>query len=75
MGPILPFIDLFEYSSLYIVSKVTFVNHLAEFVGNIYFYSYCYCLLLSEVYMNKDKTSEIIKDNNQLEFKFYFLES
>jgi hypothetical protein len=41
MGPILQFNSLFVL--LFIVSKITFVNHLAEFVGNIHFY--CYCLL------------------------------
>jgi hypothetical protein len=36
MGPSLLFINLFV---LYIIaSKITFVNHLAEFVGNVYFY-------------------------------------
>ena len=41
MGPILLFINLFL---LFIIeSKITFVNHLAKFVGNIHFY----CLLFN----------------------------
>jgi hypothetical protein len=40
MGPILLFINLCVL--FIIVSKITFVNHLVEFVRNIYFY----CLLL-----------------------------
>jgi hypothetical protein len=41
MGPILQFNSF--CSSSFIVSKITFVNHLAEFVGNIHFY----CLLFT----------------------------
>ncbi len=43
MGPILLFINLFVLFII-VLSKITFVNHLAEYVGNIYFY--CYCLLV-----------------------------
>jgi hypothetical protein len=40
MGPILLIINLFVL--FIIVSKITFVNHLAEFVGNIYIFTVFY---------------------------------
>jgi hypothetical protein len=52
MGPILLFISLFLL--FIIVGKITFVNHFAEFVGNIYFY----CFLLLTVYLDPGGAGE-----------------
>ncbi len=64
MGPI-HYSTVCSYSS-FIVSKITFVNHLAEFVGNIHFYSLQF-LCEHTVQGADDKLGQIIwKHSNYL---------